>query len=99
MAQARDLVCLRLCSSLGTLPSSTKDACAACCNESNFGSRRALTGSSGGMADVLVITTTVWVLDRVHCTSSNLRPTVALHPVLVEVSPRLQHGLVQAPTA
>merc|ERR1719238_614866 len=48
---------------------------------------------------MLMITTTVRVLNRIHRRAAHLWPRIALHPVLVELVPRLQHRLVHAATA
>merc|ERR1719272_93268 len=81
------------------LPSSAEDTCAACGDEPNLRSRRGRTVGCGRVADVLVITTTVRILDWVHCTATDLGPAIALHPVLVEVVSSLEHWLVHAATA
>merc|ERR1719379_458773 len=52
-----------------------------------------------GMADVLVVTSAVRVLHRVHRHATNLRPRVALHAVLVERAASLQQRLVDAAAA
>merc|ERR1719152_47434 len=51
------------------------------------------------VANVLVVTTTVWVLDGVHGDATRLRPRVALGLVLVERTASLEHRLVDAATA
>ena len=48
---------------------------------------------------MLVVTTTVRVLHRVHRHTTNLGPGVALHLELVVVGARLEHGLVAATAA
>merc|ERR1711924_129316 len=58
--------------------------------------RNACTSSGGWVTDVLVVTTSVRVLDWVHGTPTNLWPAVALHPVLVVGTTSLQHRLVEA---
>ena len=49
---------------------------------------------SSGMTNVLMVTTTVRVIDGVHCDTSDLGPAVALDSVLVELVTSLQDGLV-----
>merc|ERR1711988_217587 len=61
--------------------------------------RNGCTSSGGWVTDVLVVTTSVRVLDWVHGTPTNLWPAVALHPVLVVSTASLQHGLVKATAA
>ena len=51
------------------------------------------------MTDVLVITTTVGVLYRVHCHTSHLGPLVAFHTVFVIAPASLEHGFVRTATA
>jgi len=51
------------------------------------------------VADVLVVTSTVRVLDGVHRHTTDLRPAVALDAVLVEGTAGLQQRLVNAATA
>ena len=53
----------------------------------------------GGVADVLVVATTVGVLHGVHCNTANLGPLVAFGLVLVVRHTSLQDGLVHAATA
>lgn len=53
----------------------------------------------GRMANVLVVTSAVRVLDRVHRHATHSRPGVPLHAVLVEGPARLQQRLVNAATA
>ena len=51
------------------------------------------------MADVLVVTTTVGVLDGVHRHTTNLGPALPLDAVLVVGASSLEHGLVEASTS
>ena len=60
------------------------------------GGRAPLNG--GGLADVLMVTTTVGMLDEVHGHTTDLRPRVALDLVLVVSATGLQHGLVDTAT-
>ena len=53
-------------------------ACAASCNETNLLSWRGVPPHSGGMPDVLVVTTTVRVLHRVHGHTTHLQSTHTL---------------------
>jgi len=46
------------------------------------------------MADVLVITSSVRVLNRIHSGTANLRPRVPLHTELVVIPSSLEHWLV-----
>merc|ERR1712002_1243567 len=47
---------------------------------------------------MLMVTTTVGMLDGVHSNTTNLRPAVALNPVLVVGTASLQHGLINTAT-
>jgi len=67
-------------------------------NETNLGTSRQVTAHSGGVTNVLVVTTTVRVLNRVHSHTTNLRPAVALDLVLVVARTSLEHRLVAATT-
>merc|ERR1712244_176322 len=49
---------------------------------------------SGGLTDVLMVTTTVGMRNRVHGHTTHLRPAVTLNLVLVVRATSLQHGLV-----
>ena len=51
------------------------------------------------MTDVLVVTTTMRVLHRVHCHTADLWPTVALDPVLMVCTASLEHWFVKASTS
>lgn len=51
------------------------------------------------MTNVLMVTTTVGMLHRVHSHTTHLGPAVALHPVLVVGATRLQHGFLSAAAA
>merc|ERR1719335_1503975 len=78
------------------LAATAQDTCTACCNETDLGTRRCLTGHCGGVANVLMVTSSVRVLNRVHCRTADPWPAIALHPVLVEVVSGLEHWLVHA---
>jgi hypothetical protein len=54
---------------------------------------------SGGVTDVLVITTTVRVLNGVHSHTTDHRPPVALSGVLVVSTASFEHGLINTTTA
>jgi len=73
-------------------------ASAASSDETNLLARHTGTSRSGGMTDVLVVTTSVRVLHWIHCTATNLGPAVALDAVLVVGTPCLHDGLVQTTT-
>merc|ERR1711879_649364 len=81
------------------LLSTTEDTSATGCDQSDFCSRWARSRSCGWMANVLMITSSVRVLNWVHCRTADFRPAVALDPVLVEVIASLEHRLIHAPTS
>lgn len=68
-------------------------------NETNLLTRGVVTGHGGRVADVLMVTTTVGVLHRVHGHTTHLGPLVPLHLVLVVSNTSLQDGLVHAAAA
>jgi len=68
-------------------------------NETDLLTRRGVTSGGGRVTDVLMVTTTVGMLNRVHRHTSNLRPAVSLHTVLVERGTGLQHRLIDTTTA
>jgi len=53
-------------------------------DKTNLLTRRSGSGGSGWVTNVLMVTTTVRMLDRVHRDTSDTRPAVSLHFVLVE---------------
>jgi len=67
-------------------------------DETDFATSGSVTTHGRGHTDVLMVTTTVGMLDGVHSNTTNLRPAVALDPVLVVGTASLQHGLVNTAT-
>jgi hypothetical protein len=65
-------------------------------NQTDLATRRAEAGLGRRVTNVLVVTTTVRVLDGVHCHTTNLRPRVTLGLVLVPRATGLEHRLVNA---
>ena len=53
----------------------------------------------GSLSDMLMVTTTMGMLDGVHSHTTDLRPAVTLGLVLVVGTSSLQHGLVNTSTA
>jgi len=72
---------------------------AASSDETDLLSRHACTARSCWVTNVLVVTTTVRVLHRVHRTPADLWPAVALDAVLVECAASLHDWLVETTTA
>ena len=65
-------------------------------NQTDLATRRAEAVLGRRVTNVLVVTTTVRVLDGVHCHTTNLRPRVTLGLVLVPRATGLEHRLVNA---
>jgi hypothetical protein len=65
-------------------------------DQADLATSRAVTVLGRRVTDVLVVTTTVRVLNGVHGNTTDLRPRVALSLVLVERTTSLQHRLVNA---
>ena len=72
---------------------------AAGCDQTNLLTWHGLAGDGGGVAHVLVISSSVRMLHGVHGRTTHLRPAVPLHPVLVVVVACLQDRLVHAAAA
>uniref|UniRef100_A0A0D9Y0J5 Uncharacterized protein n=1 Tax=Leersia perrieri TaxID=77586 RepID=A0A0D9Y0J5_9ORYZ len=70
-----------------------------CTNETGLLARRSITSDSGGVTNVLVVTSSVGMIDRVHGHTTHLRPAVPLHPVLVVGVPCLEHWLLSPASA
>jgi len=62
-------------------------------NETDLLARGSIAADSRGVTNVLVITTTVGMLDGIHSNTTNLGPRVALDAVLVVTAACLEHGL------
>jgi hypothetical protein len=86
--------------SLGSSSSSLtpKTASPPCSNETNLLARRSVTADSGGMTNVLMVTSSMRMLNRVHGHTTHLRPAVPLHTVLVVGIASLQHWLLSPAT-
>ena len=76
------------------LDATTQTTSAASGNETDLLTGRATATNGGGVSDVLVVATTVGVINRVHCDTTNLGPLVTLGPVLVAGTAGLGDGLV-----
>ena len=68
-------------------------------NETDLLSGARATAASRRLTNVLVVTSSVGVIHRVHAHTAHLRPLIALHSELVVRTTRLQHRLVHAASA
>jgi hypothetical protein len=80
------------------LASTTETTSAAGGNKTNLGSGGGEAADSGGVTDVLVVTSSVRVLDGVHGNTTDLRPAVSLGLVLVVLTTSLEDGLLSTST-
>ena len=78
---------------------SSEAASAAGSNLSDLGASRAVSLDGTGLTHVLLVTTTVRVVNGVHRYSTHSGPLVSLRPVLVERTAGLEKGLVGAAAA
>jgi len=84
---------------LGLLVTSTaEETGAAGGDETDLLTGGGVAGDGRGVTDVLLVTTTVGVLDGVHGNTANLGPAVALHAVLVVGTGSLKDGLLDTAT-
>ena len=92
---------LLLCSlrSFLRLHTSTNTSSATSSNETDLLSGASATAASRRLTNVLVVTSSVRVIHRVHAHTAHLRPLIALHSELVVRTTRLQHRLVHAASA
>lgn len=65
----------------------------------SLGTGRSVSSNGTGLTHVLLVTTSVGVIDGVHRHTSNLGPLIALDSVLVESATSLEDGLVGTATA
>jgi hypothetical protein len=63
-------------------------------NETDLGTLRGVTANSGRMSNMLMVSSSVRMLDGVHGNTSNVRPLVTLNAVLVVSTSGLQDGLL-----
>merc|ERR1719197_1207260 len=68
-------------------------------NKTSLGSSACITTNGRRMTDMLMVTTTVRMLDRVHRYTTDLWPAVPLDLVFVVGTTSLQEGLVDTTTA
>lgn len=67
-------------------------------NETSLLTGNSLSGDGRGLTDMLVVTTTMGMVDGVHSHTSSLGPRVSLDLVLVEGSASLKQGLIDSST-
>merc|ERR1712111_84110 len=68
------------------------------CDQANLSAGGSVSPDGGGVANVLMISTTVRMLDGVHGHTADLRPGVPLGLVLEVCPSGLEHGLVDSAT-
>ena len=78
------------------LLATTKDTGTAGGDKTGLGTSGGITSDGSGVTNVLMVTTTVRMLDGVHRGTADLGPGVALDLVLVEVVTGLEDGFVEA---
>ena len=86
-------------SSVLRLDTTTHTSSTTSSNETDLLSGAGASATSGRLTNVLVVTSSVRMVDRVHAHTSDLRPLVALHSVLVVAATSLQHRLVHTTTS
>jgi len=67
-------------------------------NETNLLSRRSITPDSTGVTNVLVVTSSVRMLNRIHSNTTHLGPAIPLHPKLVVSISSLKKRLLSPST-
>lgn len=82
-------ICLRFHTSSNT-------SCATSRNETHLLSGTSASATSGRLTNVLVVTSSMRMIHRIHAHTAHLRPLIALHSELVVRTTRLQHRLVHA---
>jgi hypothetical protein len=75
---------------------STKTTSTPGSNKTDLLTRGVISGSGGGVSNVLMVTTTMGVIHRIHSHTSHTGPLVALGPVFEECSSCLQQGLLDS---
>merc|ERR1719153_1011858 len=79
-----------LCSSDQTSPAGS--------NKTNLATSTLATGNSGCLTNMLMVTTTMGMLNWIHSNTSHLWPAVPLNPVFMESTTSFQNGLVNTST-
>merc|ERR1719191_1310011 len=87
---------MKMCSLV--LLASLQQTCATCCNQANLGSWDRAAGCGGWVTNMLMVASSVRVLDWIHCRTTDLWEAVPLDLVLVVVGPSLQHWLLNTST-
>lgn len=68
-------------------------------NETNLLTRGSITRNGRSVTNMLMVTTTVGVINRVHGNTTSLGPAVSLESVLVEGATSLEQGFIDTTTA
>merc|ERR1719231_1353518 len=77
---------------------SLQQTSASCRNETDLGTWRTASGDCCWVTNMLVISSSVRVLNRIHCRTTHLWPAIPLHSVLVEIVSCFQDWFVHSPT-
>lgn len=77
---------------------SSKSSCSPCSNKTDLLARRSITPDCTCMSNVLVVTSSVRMLNWVHSHTTNLRPAVPLHSEFVVCITSLEHWLFSPTT-
>ena len=80
------------------LNTTTNTTSTASSNETDLLTRASTSTTGRRLTNVLMVTTTMRVIDRVHTDTTDLGPFVSLHSVLVVAATSLQHGLIHTTT-
>jgi len=80
------------------LDRTTQQTSSASSNKPNFLPRDSISGNCRRLSDVLVVTTTVGMVHRIHGHTTSARPVVTLSLELVEGAAGLEQGFVNPPT-
>jgi len=81
---------------LEELLATAKDTGTAGGDKTDLGTGRGITGDGGGVTNVLMVTTTMRMLDGIHRATTDLGPAITLDLVLVEVVTGLEGRLIEA---
>lgn len=84
---------------LNFLLATSDSTCSSGGDKTDFLTSTGVTSDSRGFTDMLVITTTVRMFDGIHGNTTNFRPAVALHLVLVIGATGFQYWFIDTATS